>query len=102
MERDSFDLRRQRRALDLSQEELGDFLGVSVNTISRWETGALMIRHPRMLRLAIDTIAGLLERGTPRIWCAVCHAPSVLDTYQRPFTCGQCGVHSYQLVKETT
>ncbi len=35
-------IRDQRKQLDLNQEEFADQLGVAKETISRWETGALM------------------------------------------------------------
>jgi putative zinc finger/helix-turn-helix YgiT family protein len=37
----SSDIRRQREELNLSQRQLAEYLGVAVETISRWETGAL-------------------------------------------------------------
>ena len=35
------DVRRNREQLGLSQRQLAEYLGVAVETISRWETGAL-------------------------------------------------------------
>lgn len=66
------DLRAARQQLGLSQAELGRQLGVSPNTIYRWEQGDLAIRHPHMLALALDQ----LQRH-PR-------------PYSRP--CARCGV----------
>lgn len=50
------ELRARRRRLGLSQSELAKRLSVPANTVSRWETGKLAIRHPEMLRLAMESI----------------------------------------------
>lgn len=50
---DGQELRRIRRQLKLSQKQLGDLLGVPQGTISRWETGAARILHPRMMHWAL-------------------------------------------------
>ncbi|MBI3977409.1 MAG: helix-turn-helix domain-containing protein [Chloroflexi bacterium] len=49
-------LRQRRLALGLSQEKLAQLLGVSANTIARWERGELGIRHPAMLGRALDAL----------------------------------------------
>ncbi|MGH2447375.1 MAG: helix-turn-helix transcriptional regulator [Chloroflexota bacterium] len=55
------DLRMKRESLGVTQAALGDMLGVSRNTIARWERGELTIQHPRVLRLALKqfTAAGI-------------------------------------------
>lgn len=50
------DLRRRRRALGMSQAELGLRLDVPQNTISRWELGTLKIERPAMLDLALRAL----------------------------------------------
>lgn len=50
------DLRFKRASLNLSQIKLGEVLGVSANTVARWERGELPIRHPKMLALALQAI----------------------------------------------
>lgn len=57
---DGEELRRRRRALGMSQAELGEHLDVPQNTMSRWELGAVRIERPRMLALALRA----LERET--------------------------------------
>jgi transcriptional regulator with XRE-family HTH domain len=47
-------LRERRKAMGLTQEQLADILGVSPNTIARWERGEMKI--PSFLSLAIETI----------------------------------------------
>lgn len=47
------ELRARRRRLGLSQAALGRAIGVPTNTIARWEQGAVGVRHPGMLRLAL-------------------------------------------------
>jgi transcriptional regulator with XRE-family HTH domain len=46
-------LREKREDLRLTQNELGEHLGVSANTISRWERGDITPEHPKMLELAL-------------------------------------------------
>jgi transcriptional regulator with XRE-family HTH domain len=49
-------LRQKREALGLSQADLGRLLGVMQNTVSRWELGLVVIRHPKILALALEAI----------------------------------------------
>ena len=44
-----------RKALGMTQDELGEALGVGTMTISRWERGMPTV-HPRILRLAFDAL----------------------------------------------
>ena len=53
------DLRRRRRALGLTQVELAEHLGVSPNTVARWERGELGVSRPRQ----VAGILARLERG---------------------------------------
>jgi transcriptional regulator with XRE-family HTH domain len=53
---DGQELRRRREALGLSQADLGRLLGVMQNTVSRWELGLVVIRHPKILALALEAI----------------------------------------------
>lgn len=50
-------LKLKRVELDLSQRALAQRLDVTQNTISRWESGAAGIRHPRILQLALERLA---------------------------------------------
>lgn len=56
------DLQAFRRRWSLQQAELRDFLGVGPFTISRWESGSQNIRHPKMIRLALDELDRRLRR----------------------------------------
>lgn len=49
-------LRRFRERLGWSQSRLAEALGVHVQTVSKWERGALAIENPKMLRLAMDAL----------------------------------------------
>lgn len=49
-------LRKMREKLGLTQTALAEKLGVSQVTISRWETDAMVIRHPKILRLALEQL----------------------------------------------
>ncbi len=47
-------LRQRRRELGLTQRELGEMLGYSEKTVSKWESGAAICpseSFPRLLRL---------------------------------------------------
>lgn len=46
-------MRDIRRRMDLSQVELAQRLGVTQNTISRWESGAVTMQHPVILEMAL-------------------------------------------------
>jgi len=47
-------LRAQRKALELTQQELADKLGVTRNTVNRWEAGTMKV--PPYLDLALKQI----------------------------------------------
>lgn len=49
-----FDIRSQRKALKLTQQELADELGVNISTIWRYEDGRLAV--PKPVRLAISAL----------------------------------------------
>jgi transcriptional regulator with XRE-family HTH domain len=49
-------LRETRTRLGLSQDQLAKALGVSTNTVARWERGALTIGTPAMLALALESL----------------------------------------------
>ncbi len=50
-------LRDLRSAFDLTQKELAIALGITWQTVSRWERGDQPIRHPRLLFLALEALA---------------------------------------------
>ena len=49
-------LRRIRKRLDLTQRELAEKLGVSANTVARWERDEVSIAEPaaRLARLLLE------------------------------------------------
>jgi len=51
------ELRALRNALGLSQRALGKELGVQQATVWRWESEAMPIERPRMMRLALEALA---------------------------------------------
>ena len=53
--RDQF--KQRRLALGLSQTALALRLGITGNTVSRWERGHLAIPHPPMVDLALTALA---------------------------------------------
>jgi predicted ATPase/DNA-binding CsgD family transcriptional regulator/DNA-binding XRE family transcriptional regulator len=67
-------LARRRRALGLSQQELGNVLGVPRNTVARWERGDVRIARPEWLTMALARLEShkrqdsgeSLERGSGR------------------------------------
>jgi predicted ATPase/DNA-binding CsgD family transcriptional regulator len=51
------ELRERRQMLHLTQVQLGRVLGVSPNTVARWERGNLSIRHGDLVAMALDRLA---------------------------------------------
>src|SRR5262245_52829921 len=49
----------QRQALHLSQAALAGMLGVTRNTLARWERGDLPISKPVLVRLALERLGGI-------------------------------------------
>ena len=54
-------LRKRRSAMGMTQRDLAGELGVSLNTLARWERGALEVQHPQMLSLALEAIRSQWE-----------------------------------------
>ncbi len=54
------ELRKRRRAIDLTQVQLAEELGLSPNTVSRYETQDLVI--PKAVELAIEALEARAER----------------------------------------
>lgn len=42
--------------MEMTQRDLAGELGVSTNTVARWERNEVEMRHPQMLRLALDAV----------------------------------------------
>src|SRR5262245_11701841 len=57
------ELRTRRRSLGLTQEALGRALGVTANTVARWERGALPIGNATVVRLALERLDGAPDRA---------------------------------------
>jgi transcriptional regulator with XRE-family HTH domain len=49
-------LRAWRTRAGWSQRRLAGALAVPVNTVARWERGEMPIRHPTILRLALERL----------------------------------------------
>ena len=47
-------LKETRKELGLTQKEFGDLLGISGNTIARYERDEMQPQHPRVLEMAIE------------------------------------------------
>jgi predicted ATPase/DNA-binding CsgD family transcriptional regulator/transcriptional regulator with XRE-family HTH domain len=62
------ELRQRRQALHLSQSDLGRLLGVSRNSVARWERGELPIRHPELVLLALDRLEQDARSPEPGAW----------------------------------
>ena len=54
------DFRRKRMSLGLTQVELAEMLDIKSNTISRYETGLLVI--PKAIELALEAIEQRINR----------------------------------------
>ncbi len=60
------DLREARERLTYTQAELAARLGVTQNTISRWELGMVTIQHQTILALALEALEALEARARNR------------------------------------
>jgi transcriptional regulator with XRE-family HTH domain len=49
-------LRKERKCLGLSQAKLGDALGVTANTVARWERGEMNIAQPQLIEAALRNL----------------------------------------------
>ena len=50
------EIRTARKRLGWSQSRLAEALGVTRNTVARWELGELRVERPEMLRLALERL----------------------------------------------
>lgn len=57
----STDLRARRERLGLTQTQLAQALGLTQNTVSRWEIGKTAIQHPEILSLALEALESRME-----------------------------------------
>jgi transcriptional regulator with XRE-family HTH domain len=51
------ELREARLRLGLTQKQLAEKFEIPINTIARWERGALRIKHQKLLSLALVALA---------------------------------------------
>lgn len=51
-------IRDKRKRLGLTQRRFADIMGVSANTVARWERGSMGVRNVSMLCLALAAING--------------------------------------------
>lgn len=56
------ELKRRRKALNLTQVELSEIFGVRSNTVARWENGVSPI--PKLVPLALETVERSLSHDT--------------------------------------
>ena len=53
------ELRKRRRDMLLTQRQLAECLGVTSNTVARWERGEVV--YPPFLMLALDAVESLIQ-----------------------------------------
>ena len=92
------EIRQQRTALGLNQEQLGECIGAAKESISRWETGALIqsvstdkllrmfFKHPsdptwnnRWLKPSEQTVAPMPIEALHTWMATACHSPTISD-----------------------
>ena len=91
-------IKQQRTALGLNQEQLGECIGAAKESISRWETGALIqsvstdkllrmfFKHPsdptwnnRWLKPSEQTVAPMPIEALHTWMATACHSPTISD-----------------------
>lgn len=77
---DPIELVARRRALGLTQAELGQALGMNQIAISRWETGANQPRYPVSLTTALSELEDELAVEVEKFIELGEHASAVRDT----------------------
>jgi transcriptional regulator with XRE-family HTH domain len=53
------DLRKRRKHMGLSQAGLADALGVTANTVARWERGEMSVAQPQLVEAALHNLKEL-------------------------------------------
>jgi transcriptional regulator with XRE-family HTH domain len=76
---DPADLLGRRKALRMSQAELGRALGVARNTLARWERGELEMRHAELIALALDRLEA--EESSATVGIQPTNLPAELSTF---------------------
>jgi transcriptional regulator with XRE-family HTH domain len=51
---DGKEIRRRRKLLGMSQEALANALGVSRNTVARWENLKMRLEHEKLVEIALE------------------------------------------------
>jgi transcriptional regulator with XRE-family HTH domain len=51
---DGKEIRRKRKMLGMSQEALAAALGVSRNTVARWENLKMKVEHGKLIEIALN------------------------------------------------
>lgn len=48
------ELRKGRLKLGMTQGEMAEYLGTTLNTVSRWERGEIGIAYPKMVKTMLE------------------------------------------------
>lgn len=77
------EIKRRRAALGLSQAKLGALLGVTENTVYRWEHGDVVTDNPAMLDLALKHLEATMQTDSALLRAAAMLRTLYTDLLER-------------------
>ena len=97
-------IQERRKALDLTQEQVAEYLGVTTPAVNKWEKGstcpdiALLPPLARLLKIDLNTLFGFYEDLTQQeliLFCKEIHEIALSDGFDAGFAAAQEKIHEY-------